>query len=165
MSSLTAEIRWGNLVILQLQRSILTLGDLVEEKSETEPCPRLADSSRSDQDDNQRSPSRTSRSSRKPRRSRSRSAEKGRKLKSGVAKVVGKKPSRNPFSESRRYSSTSYRTESTSTSSSSRKRKIPRHLPEWRQGKRVQGPMARDNAVCDNFSILQLLIFILLFYH
>ena len=42
---------------------------------------------------------------------------------------------------------------------------IPSHLAEWRKGRGGQGHMARDNAVCDNFSILQLLIFILLFYH
>ena len=38
------------------------LGDLVEEQSETEPSPRRADSSRSDQEDDQRSPSRTNKS-------------------------------------------------------------------------------------------------------
>ena len=96
------------------------MGDSVEEKSETESFPRRPASSRPDQDDDQDSPGRNSRSSRKTRRSRSRSAEKGRKLKSVIAKVVGKKPPKNPFTESRRYSSTSYRTESTSTSSSSR---------------------------------------------
>ena len=96
----------------------LDLGDSHEEQLESESSPRRS-ASRPDHEEGLESPSRTRSSSRTSRRSRSPSNEKERKLRITIAKVVGKKLPKNPYSESRRYSSTSTSDRSSASSSSS----------------------------------------------
>ena len=96
------------------------MGDSHEEQSEREPSPKKS-AANPDLDEGLGSPSRTDDSSGTSRRSRSPKLEKERKLKSAVARVLGKKLPRNPYHESRRYSSTST-SDRTSASSSSRSR-------------------------------------------
>ena len=74
------------------------LGDSQEEKSESESSPEESAASL-DHDEGLGSPSRTDDSSGKSRRLRSPKYEKEKKLKSAVAKVLGKKLPRNPYHE------------------------------------------------------------------
>ena len=112
------------------------LGDSDDEQSEESSLKKSATTP--DHDEGLGSPSRTSCSSGTPRRSRSPTHEKERKLRSTVAKVVGKKLPRNPYSESRRYSSTSTSERTSASSSRSRHR-------EDSPKRSFRNPSSRDN--------------------
>ena len=117
------------------------LGDSLEEKSDNELSTEAVEAN-VDQDEGIGSPSRNKDSTGMARRSRSPKPEKAKKLKSTVAKVLRKKFPKNPFHESKYYSSSSNsNTDRSSASSFSSSRS--RHRED--SARTVRKPDPRDN--------------------